>query len=147
MRKDTRSLSEDMSDTRSPENAPRDDEEIAGRAGEEMDEDAAATGSDAQQPSGREQVLRALMAATDGDPSMDEIQKLRQERRAMNAQKRALTKQLRNESRKRARMLNRSAQLTNEDLVEVLQIRQARAAAAGKKETKTTGTEAVHTTP
>ena len=76
--------------------------------------------------------VAGLLAEGDQQTSTDEIQALREQRNALNLRKRQVTKQLRNESRKRARMLQRSAQLTNEDLVEVLQIRQARAASKAK---------------
>jgi hypothetical protein len=85
-------------------------------------------------PSGRLQRLTALLANAEIDHTADEIQRLRAERRALNERKRVLARSLRNESRKRARMMQRSAQLTNEDLVEVLHIRQTRAVAKAKAE-------------
>ena len=66
------------------------------------------------------------------DRGRDAITDLQSKRRNLNAQKRELTKQLRNEARKRKRMLNRSAGLTNYDLVEVLTIRQHRSLAKAK---------------
>ena len=88
--------------------------------------------ADAAAPPSRGEQLAALFANAGTDRSEDEIQKLRRERTRLNAEKRALSKQLKNECRKRSRMLTRSAQLSNEDLVEVIHIRQARAVAKAK---------------
>ena len=76
--------------------------------------------------------LAQVLAENSDEGSTQTIENLREQRRQLQANKRALTKTLRNETRKRSRMLSRSAQLTNDDLVEVLQIRQARAAAKAK---------------
>ena len=54
---------------------------------------------------------------------------LQQQRKALLDQRKLLTRQLKNESRKRRRTLSKSARLSNKDLVEVLQIRQNRAVA------------------
>ena len=82
---------------------------------------------------GRAERVAALLAEGDQNTSADEIQSLREQRRKLNVRKREVTEQLCNESRKRARMLQRGSQLTNDDLLEVLQIRQSRAAAAKAK--------------
>ena len=88
----------------------------------------------ASHASSRAERFAALFADGAADGTTDEIQRLRAQRGALNAQKRAVTKTLRNECRKRTRMMARSSQLSNEDLVEVLAIRQARAVAKAKAE-------------
>ena len=89
----------------------------------------------------RQERVADLLAAGGSDASADSIQDLRAQRRLLNENKRALSKALRNETRKRARLLHRSAQLTNGDLVEVLQIRQARAEAKAKAQAAPTDGE------
>ena len=73
-----------------------------------------------------------LLAAGRSDASANEIQRLRSERQVLNKRKSDVTKQLKNETRKRARRLSRSSALTNDDLVEVLAIRHERAVAKAK---------------
>ena len=67
------------------------------------------------------------------DRGKSAITDLQDARRVLAAQKRRLTQQLRNETKKRARMMNKSARLSTQDLVEVLHIRQSRVAAAKAK--------------
>ena len=62
------------------------------------------------------------------DRGQTEISRLQEQRRALANEKRALTRQLKNESRKRARLLQKSSKLSVPDLVQSLYIRQARAA-------------------
>ena len=88
--------------------------------------------ADPSSPRSAVERLANLLADARSDASADESQRLRAERRTLINEKRALSKQIRNETRKRARMLNRSAALSNDDLVEVLAIRQQRAEAKAK---------------
>ena len=66
------------------------------------------------------------------DESQDPIANLQGQRKELLEERKRLTRALRNETRKRKRMLNKSARLSNADLVEVLQIRQNRAVAKAK---------------
>ena len=89
-----------------------------------------------------EAILQLLASSPGGsDRGQDSIQDLQGQRRALTDEKRRLTKQLRNETRKRKRVLNKSARLSNMDLVEVLQIRQNRAAAKAKSRAEKPPTE------
>ena len=62
------------------------------------------------------------------DRGQTEISRLQEQRRALANEKRALTRQLKNESRKRARLLQKSSKLSVPDLVQSLYIRQSRTA-------------------
>ena len=62
------------------------------------------------------------------DRGQTEMSRLQERRRVWANEKRALTRQLKNESRKRARLLQKSSKLSVPDLVQSLYIRQARAA-------------------
>ena len=106
----------------------------SGGGGGDDPEGVAAGASDEgheQQPVG-EAVLELLTSRGLTDRGRNNIAELQTQRRELAARKRQLTKELRNESRKRSRMLARSARLSNVDLVEVLQIRQNRAVAKAK---------------
>ena len=106
----------------------------SGGGGGDDPEGVAAGASDEgheQQPVG-EAVLELLSSRGLTDRGRNNIAELQTQRRELAARKRQLTKELRNESRKRSRMLARSARLSNVDLVEVLQIRQNRAVAKAK---------------
>ena len=86
----------------------------------------------------RQNLGQALMdlinsGAAAPDSSKTAIAALRDSRKALSAQKRGLTQQLRNETKKRARMMSKSAKLSSLDLVEVLHIRQSRVLAAKAK--------------
>ena len=62
------------------------------------------------------------------DRGQTEMSRLQERRRGWANEKRALTRQLKNESRKRARLLQKKSKLSVPDLVQSLYIRQARAA-------------------
>ena len=81
----------------------------------------------------RAAILELLSNHTAGsDETQDTITDILQRRRDLQQERKRLTRELKNESRKRRRVLNRSARLSNADLVEVLQIRQNRAVAKAK---------------
>ena len=85
--------------------------------------DAPADGEDAT-----DVILQMVAQARGMDRGQTEISRLQEQRRALANEKRALTRQLKNESRKRARLLQKSSKLSVPDLVQSLYIRQARAA-------------------
>ena len=96
-------------------------------------------------------ILEMVQQARSIDQGKGEISRLQDERRALAGQKRLLTKALRNETRKRTRLLQRSSKLTVPDLVQSLYICQARAAereqranerAAGRDEARALACEA-----
>ena len=58
---------------------------------------------------------------------------LRDQRRALAVTRTELSRQIRNETRKRKRMLEKSSKLSTQDLVSVLELRQERNAAAKAK--------------
>ena len=102
-----------------------------GLAGEQQQRGAA------EQPAADRPVRTAILEllATGGgasDESQDAIANLQGQRKELLEERKRLTRALRNETRKRKRMLNKSARLSNADLVEVLQIRQNRAVAKAK---------------
>ena len=72
-------------------------------------------------------ILDMVQQARGIDTGKGEIARLQEERRVLAGQKRQLTKALRNETRKRTRLIQRSSKLTVPDLVQSLYIRQARA--------------------
>ena len=61
---------------------------------------------------------------------------IRDRRKRIQSEKKRLTQQLRNEERKRKRIMQKSQYLSNTDLVEVLTIRQSKAATAAKAKAK-----------
>ena len=78
-------------------------------------------------------ILELISANASGaDRSKDAIQNIQAERRSLQAKKRKLTLELRNETRKRKRMLCKSSRLSTHDLVEVLHIHQNRIVAQSK---------------
>ena len=85
--------------------------------------DAPADGEDAT-----DVILQMVAQARGMDRGQTEISRLQEQRRALANEKRALTRQLKNESRKRARLLQKSSKLSVPDLVQSLYIRQSRAA-------------------
>ena len=85
--------------------------------------DAPADGEDAT-----DVILQMVAQARGMDRGQTEISRLQEQRRALANEKRALTRQLKDESRKRARLLQKSSKLSVPDLVQSLYIRQARAA-------------------
>ena len=70
------------------------------------------------------------------DISKKKVAELAAERKRIQSEKKRLTQQLRNEERKRKRIMTKSAYLSNADLVEVLTIRQSKAATAAKATAK-----------
>ncbi len=73
-------------------------------------------------------ILQMVAQARGMDRGQTEISRLQEQRRALANEKRALTRQLKNESRKRARLVQKSSKLSVPDLVQSLYIRQSRAA-------------------
>ena len=78
-------------------------------------------------------LLAITEAATGMDRGKETINRLQAERRQVAQQKRQLTALLRNESRKRARLLAKSSKLSIPDLVTALHIRQAKAKAKSQE--------------
>ena len=109
-------------------------EDLDGTTSGAADGDADASGqiADASSPSSAAARVAAFLGTECNDCSAVEIDRLRAQRRTLNEAKRTVTRELRNETRKRKRMLARSSNLTNDDLVEVLAIRQQRAVAKAK---------------
>ena len=64
------------------------------------------------------------------DREADTVANLRAQHEAMRKEKRKITMQIKNEKRKRSRLLKKSNSLSNHELLKVLQQRGARAAAA-----------------
>ena len=73
-------------------------------------------------------ILEMVQQARGMDQYKGAIQRLQDARKALATQKREVTMQLRNERRKRQRLLHKSCKLSVPDLVQSLCIRQARAA-------------------
>ena len=89
--------------------------------------DAAAVGQDPRQA-----ILDAIGASGVAKERQNAIQILQRRRSELNAQKRELSRQVRNEGRKRSRLIQKSSKLSVPDLVEALALRQARAKAKAK---------------
>ena len=113
--------------------------EIADAAEIGATEEAASTspssGSNGQSPNmtPEDALLAITEAATGMDRGKETINRLQAERRQVAQQKRQLTALLRNESRKRARLLAKSSKLSIPDLVTALHIRQAKAKAKSQE--------------
>ena len=86
------------------------------------------------------QILNILKDNTTAvDASKDKIEEIAEKRKALQAQRKKLTGELRNENRKRQRIRKRSQYLTDEDLVDVLAMRKSKktqAEAKGKASAK-----------
>ena len=88
------------------------------------------------------QILNILKDNTTAvDASKDKIEEIAEKSKALQAQRKKLTGELRNENRKRQRIRKRSQYLTDEDLVDVLAMRknkktQAQAKASAKASAK-----------
>ena len=67
---------------------------------------------------------------------VDAVQKLREEKRVLMQQKKLVTKQLRNELRKRLRLRERAKKLSDEDLVKVLASREKERQARGSAKSR-----------
>ena len=65
--------------------------------------------------------IAPLLGANHGSRVMSEI---KEQRRLVSAEKRRLTQQMRNERKKKARLVSRSSRLSNMDLIDVLRLRQ-----------------------
>ena len=101
-------------------------------------EAAAASGAEGAAAEAVKDVGEAILdliraGATGPDRAKNAITDLQDARRVLAVRKRRLAQQLRNETKKRARMMTKSARLSTQDLVEVLHIRQNRVAAAKAK--------------
>ena len=70
------------------------------------------------------------------DSGKKKVAELAAERKRIQSEKKRLTQQLRNEERKRKRIMQKRQYLSNADLVEVLTIRQSKAATAAKAKAK-----------
>ena len=70
------------------------------------------------------------------DSGKKKVAELAAERKRVQSEKKRLTQQLRNEERKRKRIMQKSQYLSNTDLVEVLTIRQSKAATAAQAKAK-----------
>ena len=70
------------------------------------------------------------------DSGKKKVAELAAERKRVQSEKKRLTQQLRNEERKRKRIMQKSQYLSNTDLVEVLTIRQSKAATAATAKAK-----------
>ena len=66
----------------------------------------------------------------------DLVHRLKEQKANLAQQKKALTKQLRNEQKKRQRLRERAKKLSNEDLVRVLCAREAQAKAKAKAKSR-----------
>ena len=90
---------------------------------------AAGTSPGATWASVGDQILELLSSgAPGGDAAKSQIDALVNERRALAVEKAKLSKLLRNETKKRKRILEKTTRLSTMDLVEVLNIRQGKAA-------------------
>ena len=99
-----------------------------------------ATGSDA--PDSVEAILQLTSAATGLDKGKTKIAQMQEQRRVLNAEKQALTRTIKNEARKRQRLLAKSSKLSVPDLVQTLYIRQQRAKATAARRAEAAGTAA-----
>ena len=69
-------------------------------------------------------------------PEIDAVQELREQKKDLAQQKRLVTKQLRNELRKRFRLRERAKKLSDEDLVKVLASREKERQARGSAKSR-----------
>ena len=75
------------------------------------------------------------------DSGKKKVAELAAERKRVQSEKKRLTQQLRNEERKRKRIMQKTQYLSNTDWVEVLWIRQSKAATSAKATAKAAETE------
>ena len=73
--------------------------------------------------------IATLIPVMGTDREADEIARLRGDAEELRRQKKRLTQQIRNEKRKRSRLLKKSAGLTNKELVKIMHVRGLRAQA------------------
>ena len=102
----------------------------AGAPNAEAPSEAPAAGAAAEANDARRDLCEFLLSnVSASDPSTVTVAELREQRRLAANERKRLTKELRNETRKRERRLEKSAQLSTMDLVAVLEVRRERAAA------------------
>ena len=91
---------------------------------------AGAASTEAEANDARRELCQFLLSNVSGsDPSTVTVADLREQRRVAANERQRLTKELLNVTRKRARRLEKIAQLSTMDLVAVLEVRRERAAA------------------
>ena len=94
----------------------------------ELNPEAADPSSNNSQPaSDPMSVMEGIMGLLGEDHLKQRIDAIKEERKAAAAAKRALTKAIKNESRKRRRQVQKASRLSNTDLLDVLRVRQANA--------------------
>ena len=72
--------------------------------------------------------MEQLVTLMGHDPRKDRMDEIKAERKAITAAKRKLTEQLKNEKRKRQRLIQKSSRLSNMELLDVMRIRQEKLA-------------------
>ena len=77
-----------------------------------------------EDPAGQQRVFRDVAAHLPADRFQNAVSDLRTRRSELNAQKRELSKSIKLEERKRQRLLQRSARLSNMQLMEIIAIRE-----------------------
>ena len=77
-----------------------------------------------EDPAGQQRVFRDVAAHLPADRFQNAVGDLRTRRSELNAQKRELSKSIKLEERKRQRLLQRSARLSNMQLMEIMAIRE-----------------------
>ena len=109
----------------------------AGAANAEAPSEAPAAAAAAEANDARRELCEFLLSnVSASDPSTVTVAELREQRRLAANERKRLTKELRNETRKRARRLEKSAQLSTMDLVAVLEVRRERAVAKAAAKAK-----------
>ena len=63
------------------------------------------------------------------DDLLDTIQRLKEQQKEQRLERKALTKSIRNATKRKGRLLKKAKELTNEDLIEVMRFRVRKAAA------------------
>lgn len=81
-------------------------------------------------------VLGPCRGGRGGPGDFELVRELKEQKVALNKQRKLLTKQLKNEVRKRQRLRERAKKLSNEDLVRVLTHREDQARAKAKPKAK-----------
>ena len=73
------------------------------------------------------------------DPSKTRIAKIKEEREAIQVKKRTLTRAIKNEKRKRERLVRKSSGLKDQEILELIRIREERRAKRAATEAATSG--------
>ena len=73
------------------------------------------------------------------DPSKTRIAKIKEEREAIQVKKRTLTRAIKNEKRKRERLVRKSSGLKDQEILELIRIREERRAKRAAAEAATSG--------